>query len=357
MKLLYVSSCHPTLEYNDLSLFTSMGINCFSTGVYFDPSRPLDNFSGWRSSGVPGMKKNEDMMREFSKINPTYHSSLRGYERPPLRLTKEFVSKFDVVICNSFFHYLERNWNEIKDSLVIWRTYGDQTKEQEIKAGKDFPGLLRIRVLDNEKLIGNAIEGHVIHCSVDEDWFCGWKGSKREILSFQNAFASRQHEAAGQAYLKLRSLMFQERFSLYGDYFNLHPLVKGQLTTEQQLQEYQECMVYFSIGSHPAPVTFNFVEAWMVGIPVVTFGYQIGAAPKRGIKHLYQVPEFIENGVDGFYSDSLGELEDYISHLLDNEEDRKSLSQEGQKKARSLWGKESVSNQWRNFFLGLGLSV
>lgn len=354
MRLLYVSSCHPVLEYNDLTLFTEMGIECFSTGIFSNPDDPVKGMI-WRKDRIPKLLPDEESLGVFSRDNPTYGDTLKGYNRPRLKLSKELVKSFDVVLCNGFSHYVFDNWNSIKNKLVVWRTYGDQTDKEEGLANS-LLGLKRVRSLTNEELVGNCKSGDIIHCNVDDTWFKGWLGTKDEVLSFQNAFYIRKEEKAGEVYLDIRQeLSNYINFSLYGDFPDKCPMVKGQLSMQEQLHEYQNCKIYFSIGSHPATVTYNFIEAFMVGIPVVTFGYKIGGAPKGGKRHLYQVPEFIDNGNNGFCSDSRDYLIAAIKELKTSPKLRRFISENARKKAIDVWGNESVKKQWQRFFIDNGV--
>ena len=353
MRLLYVSSCHPTLEYNDLSLFCDMGFDCFSTGIYSDTDRPV-NLSLWRDSSVPGLKKDHKSLEIFERDNPVYRGNLVGYNRPRLKLSKELIERFDVVVCNSFSHYVLDNWNSLKDSKVIWRTYGDSTPEQELLLQEKVDkGLNVVRGTVSELDKPNACPGEVISCHIDEDWYKGWKGDEPVVLSFQNAFHIRRLEAMGQAYLRIRHKS-GAKFELYGDH--PHPMVKGFLDFKSQLEAYQRSQVYFSIGSHPAPITYNFMEAMTTGMPVVTFGYGIGKSPKDGKPSYYQVPEFIENGKTGFFSDDESELVDIVHTLLQDKELRSFISKEARKSAVSMWGKEAIKSKWKEYFQSLGVS-
>lgn len=356
MRLLYVSSAHPTLEYNDLSLFTGLGIECFSTGIYVNPSTPLRAFRGWNDAGIQNMQANQDLVDLFVRDNPNYHASLVGYNRPRLNLTREFVDNFDVVMCNSFSHYVFGNWSNIKHKPVIWRTYGDQRESEEVYAKTACKGLIRVRSWENELRIPNSDSGYVIHCHVDDDWFNGWNGTEKKVLSFQNAFHVRKQEASGLGYMELRRVS-SHPFELYGDFPEADPLVQGQITRQQQLKKYQDCRVYFSIGSHPAAMTYNFMEAYMTGIPVVTFGYEKGAAMKGSKQHLYQVPAFIDNLVDGIYADSIMELSSYIDQLMIHDDIARKMSVNAQTKARNLWSKEVIGSKWVKFFNRIGVSV
>jgi len=358
MRLLYVSSCHPTLEYNDLLLFSELGIECFSTGIYIDPKSPLPIH--WRGP-ISTIESNPDLINQFKALNPLYASGLLvGYNRPHLKLTKEFVDNFDVVLCCSFTHYIMENWKVLKDKVVLWRTYSDETPQMELQMKSYVDcGVIPIRGTESELMIENSCGGKVIPCCVDEDYYKNWIGNEDCVLSFQNAFMIRQNEITGQSYLNLRNKLEPDvKFELYGDTVPVkHPLSLGLISPKDQLHKYQACKLYFSIGNHPAAVTYNFLEAWMTGCPVVTFGYKIGKVTQGGRNHCYEVPSYIENGKEAFYSDSLQELADYIQMLYNNNKLRKELSNAGRTKAISLFGSRVIKRKWVKFFQELGFNV
>lgn len=102
----------------------------------------------------------------------------------------------------------------------------------------------------------------------------------------------------------------------------------------------------------PAPYTMAFMEAWITGTPVVTIGPALADNP--GWAHFnIEVPSFIQNGVNGFKSDSLIELRKYVSMLLEDYDLAKKISQEGRKSAIELFDKGKIKRQWKEFFDGL----
>jgi glycosyltransferase involved in cell wall biosynthesis len=123
----------------------------------------------------------------------------------------------------------------------------------------------------------------------------------------------------------------------------------GKVPYSQLIHELQMNRVYFYTGTHPASYTLNFMEAWMVGIPVVAIGSDHGNS-KAFINHnLYEVPSFIKNGINGFCSDNIEELRSYIKELLNNDSLAKSISEEGRKEAIVHFGKANIKNQWKEF--------
>lgn len=361
MKLLYVSSCHPTLEYNDLMLFSELGIDWFSTGIYIRPKTP-HAITSLPPRGIIDRANKEKKFKLFRKDNPSYFSRLRNLYRPRIKLSKELVDGFDVIVCNSFSHYVLDNWDTIKDKIVIWRTYGDQTPQIELEMNRLVnQGLIPLRGSEKEFLVENSCGGRVIRCYVDDSIYSKWIGEEESVLSFSNYFKGRRKQVIGAKYVELREKLERKgiHFKLFGDYVShkKDPLVTGKLNTNDQIEEYRKNRVYFAIHSHPATITYSFIEAWISGIPVVAFGEEIGSSMWRGLPCYYEVPELVDNTINGFYSDNLEELASYILALLDDFELAKNVSLLGREKAIKLFGKEVIKLEWKEFFNELGFTL
>jgi len=328
-------------------MFSELGWDWFSTGFYMRPTQ-IDPFFSRR----PAINKHidENLIVEFRKANPTY--TPHDLTRRNIKLTKSLVDKFDVIFCNAFDHYVIDNWDLIKNKLVIWRTYSDQTPR--IERGMKFyvdNGAIPVRGSQNEHTgVEDSNAGVVIRCYVDESIFKGWKGGNYSVLSFQNYFKSRRKYETTKNFLELRNRMSTYTFDVYGAHSSEEkdPVVISEVSFEQQVKHLQDYRVYFSIGSFPASVTYNFIEAWMTGIPVVTFGDKLGGSDFEGQKSLYEVPGLIDFGKNGIYSDDLNSLQYYIKEIMNNDALVAGLSKEGRDRAIELFGKETIKKQWKD---------
>ena len=100
----------------------------------------------------------------------------------------------------------------------------------------------------------------------------------------------------------------------------------------------------------PASYTLNFIESWMTGIPVVAIGGEFGNPPFLENQFTYEIPFLIKNGVNGYCSDDLGKLTEYVKNLLEDHELAKKIGAAGREKAIELFGKEKIKKQWIKFF-------
>lgn len=88
----------------------------------------------------------------------------------------------------------------------------------------------------------------------------------------------------------------------------------------------------------------------MTGIPVVAIGKKLAAYQNFMLPIEIEVPSMIKNGVNGFTSDSMVDLRNYISQLLDDQNLARRIGEEGRKSAIELFGKEKIKAQWKQFF-------
>lgn len=347
MKLLYISSYHSSLEYDHLTVFSELGIDWFSTGVYADPLKP-DPTNDWK--GPIQRKVDPKLYTEFSDLNPNH----RSYSK--IKLTKGFVDQFDLVLCSFSFpvqSILDDVWEVCKHKPFIYHTYSQQFKEMEYKLQSyKKKGIYLVRGSSNESTIENyAGHDEIIRCWVDVDKFSSWSGHIHRILTFANDWRSRINHPNFECY---RSYYKYIKPNFPCTLFGRDSICaggQGFISTDQQINEYRNHRLYFALSSPPSSHTYNFMEAFSTGIPVITFGSKLG----NGVDYnTWEVPKFIENGVNGFYSDNLVEIAKWCNMLLKDHSFAETIGKAGRETCISLFSKETVKQQWKRFFNRLG---
>lgn len=109
---------------------------------------------------------------------------------------------------------------------------------------------------------------------------------------------------------------------------------------------YAQNIKVYNLGTSSGVYIANNFLVHNCGIPIVSIGQELAGF------NTFEVPYLIENGINGFVSDSLLELRKYISVLLENYDMAKRISQEGRKLAIELFDKNTIKEQWREFFEG-----
>lgn len=348
MKLLYISSDHIVLEYDDLVLFTELGIDWFSTGHYLNPKNPVGDIGGVERESII-KEPNLDLIEKFKLCCP--NKQIHG----PSVVSKEFVDNFDIVMvshCCPWPFGVLSNWENIKHKPVIWRTYCQQQSAIE-KAM--FPlisqGLKVIRVSPNEQNIRHALPmTKVIRAYVDAEHYFGWTGEEKHVLTFNNFFNRRQLISNTREYLHVvRDIPHK----IYGGSSDGNPEVLGYLTWTEQKEAYRKSRAYFALGSKPAALTFNLVEAMLTGTPTVTWGKMLGNWIGSEWQGTYEACELIKHGENGFASDNLEELNSILKELMNNDYLARSVSEKGRSTILTEFNKEKVKKEWKEFLESL----
>jgi len=344
MRLLYVSSYHPTLEYNDLKLFTEMGINWFSTGIYANPKNPLKQLP-WMNLNIT-KEIDDKILSDFYQLNPSHK------QYGIINLNSDFVNQFDVVLCSFSFprqDCLDLIYSHCGNVPVCFLTYSQQFAPFELKLQKyQKDGVYLIRGSPRESTIGNYA-GHdaIIRCYVDEDIHTDYVGGEKNVLSFSNDFPPRINAPNFNCYRHYyRYIKPNLPCTLYGNQSEFAGGL-GTVPFDQLVSKYKTCGCYFSIGSPPATVTYNFLEAWMTGTPIVAFGPKIGNGVDLAT---HEVPYLVQNGIDGFWSDDTIELLNTCTTLLNNPDLCKKVGEAGRNKCKQIFSKKVVKEQWLTFF-------
>jgi len=353
MKLLNIVG-HDALERNNISLFSSLGFEVQTTGSYVDHlnpnpdiqhkifKRPLDP--------LIGTNFNKDLSEEFRRLNPN------GYYpgRSRLVLSKEFLDKFDVILLSWITEPMHSYFSLLKDKLVIHQTLGQSDANREVELDLlRKKGLKVVRISEFEKYFPKySGADSIIDLDIDSDRFRGWKGNEEAMLTVNSYVTGRLRETNFTLYDQIVSKVPSKK--LYGGGNPVNPLqypyILGPISESKLLLEYQSCRAFFSLGTKPCPVVLSFKEAMSVGMPVVTWGPKLGGAT-------YSAHTFIDNGVNGFYSDDPNELVDICNQLMTDFSLCKKISINARQTAIDNFSSKVIATKWRDFFNRLGLSV
>ena len=332
MKILYLS-CHSILEYDEIKLFTEMGLDVFSHGAYADPDKQGD---GMRPK-IPGLKADPKILDLWRRT-------------PKERLTEEMVEPFDTILVMAVPEWVTHNWQVIKKKRVIFRTIGQTSahRERELKPYRQ-EGLQIVRYSPKEANVRDFIGGDtVIRFYKDPAVYTGWSGEESCVLNFTQSMKQRARQCN---FAFFRRILEGVPFRLYGPQNELigRDWAQGALTFEDMQIQLRKNRAYFYVGTYPTSYTLNFVEAWMTGIPVVAVGRETGNDPEFFGQDLYEVPDLITHGEDGFWSDDESELRDALEELLKDPKTAAAMGRRGREKAIQVFGKETIRSQWASF--------
>ena len=327
MKLLYLS-CHAILEYDELKLFEELGVEYFSLGSYLDPRQPVD--------GIRPALRSE-------RVDKWYNSAPDRNDIP-----KEFFDQFDVIIVMHVPEWIEKNWDNMKHKRVIWRTIGQSTAsvERRMKPYKD-QGMEVVRYSKREIFIEDNIGcDALIRFYKDPEEFKGYNGINREVITFTQNIKHRGEWCNYETWTKVAEGLPMKVYGTKNE--DMGELNGGFLTYDGMKQKMRDSAVYFYTGTQPASYTLNFIEAMMTGIPMVCIGSKF-ANSLNIAGDVYEIPDIINNGTNGFWSDNVDDLKNIIKALLGKPTLAKYIGECGRQTAIELFGKERIKLQWKEF--------
>lgn len=340
MKILYLS-CHSILEHDEVKLLHELGHEVFSPGAYVEPANPGD---ASLRPGIDTLEYDPDIIEQYHKIGAA-HPGKDSKDH----LTKEFVDNFDCVIVMHMPSWIQKNWDAMKHKLVIWRTIGQSigSTERQIAPYRKA-GLKIIRYSPMENMIPDYIGGDtLIRFYKDPDEYGPWNGQTKQVITLAQSMQQR-NQACNFDFFEETTRIFPRKLFGPGNE-NVAPWSQGKIPYDQLKQELRDSRVYFYTGTHPASYTLNFIEAFMTGIPITAIGTAYGNASYFPGHFLYEIQNIIQNGENGFISDSQFELQGYIRALMNDDALAQKISNSGRATAIKLFGKETVKQQWQNY--------
>lgn len=251
--ILYIS-CHSVLEYDELRLLTSLGHSIFSIGSYFDPQNPGESIR-------PPLKLHQD-----PEWRDLFYKTGCSFKR----LSKEFLSRFDMIIAMHGHKFLEDNLKNVsKHTKIFWRGIGQSspTIEQRLRLLRGR-GVQLIRYSPLEAKTANyAGEDYLIRFCKDERDFKTLPESTRNgkgFMCYNGLLQRRDHNDWDMA----KDFVRDNGFEIYGGSNEGISGSKGFMSYEDQLATYRAYSKVFCISSYPAPYTLGFVEAVMSGCEI-----------------------------------------------------------------------------------------
>lgn len=329
MKVLYLS-CHSILEYDELHILEDLGIDYFSLGSYVTPTSPVDPIR-------PALKSHPERW-------------VIGNAPPRDNIPQEFIDQFDTIIIMHVPEWITQNWDKLKGKRVIWRTIGQSTPAIEGKMAQYAAmGMQIVRYSPREaNLDPTAGCTKIIRFYKDPNEFGGWIGAGNEVITFAQDMKHRGEFCNYDAFVEMTSGF---NTKIYGPKNESSGELSGGLQTYNEMkQKMRDARVYVYTGTQPASYTLGFIEAMMTGIPIVAIGSKLATSINTANNisaNLYEIPDIIQNGVNGYVTDDPQQARKYIQALLDDHNLAKRIGAMGRERAISLFGKDTIQLQWK----------
>jgi hypothetical protein len=327
MHILYLS-CHSIAEFEEVGLLNELGHEVVSQGSYRNPFNPAEK------SRPPLKEAFYD--EELSKLA----GELTYWGAP---IPEKLIEWLDVIFIHGIEAWLPPNWSRIKHKHVIFRSIGQSVERTEsVLAKYRREGLKIVRYSPLERNIpGYVGEDAMIRFYKDPEEYKGWNGKLKQVITVAQSMKKREPFLKYNIFEKVTRNFPRKLYGFNNDDVSFWG---GALNYEELKQVLRENRVFVYTGTYPAPYTLAYIEALMTGIPIISIGQSLAGF------NTFEVPSLIENGVNGFWSDSLLELRKYVSMLLEDYDLAKRISTEGRKRAIELFGKEKIKEEWRAFF-------
>lgn len=335
MKIHYIS-CHSVLEYDEVQMLTDMGHEVFSNGAYLDPAGHIT----LPRPAIKGAKKYADYID-------------LAINNPKTKLPKELIVPFDLIIVMHTPDAIAQNWDNFKHKKVIWRSIGQSTPavENRLRPFRE-QGLKIIRYSPKEAILPGYIGADAtIRFYKNENDLKGWVGGSGQVINFTQSLRGRGRHVH---YDEIIGAMAGFDCKVYGPgNDDLGQFNGGEISYEMQKQVMQQASAYLYAGTWPAPYTLSFIEAWILGVPIVAYSKAITHIREFENLDFYEVDELIEHGVTGFLANNVAEARQFIASLLQDNQLGQSISAAGRLRAIELFGETSIKNQWQEVLSNL----
>lgn len=346
MNILHLGSFHGTLDADLVDAFVGLGHTVFTTSYWADPAAPLASEHALaRAPALP--RPPADLLAAFRRANP------RHAPHQFVAIPDELVEWADVVVwahCCPCPDILFRNWPVVGRRPVVAYTYAQQGPEVEGALGElkrlAGPRLLLVRNSPRENRLPRfAGRDAVVRTAVDEVWFDGWTGpppgQPAFVLTFQNHYryrASVSNTGAYEAAVRLSGLPA----ALYGAESREAPTYAGMASAAEQLGYYRRCAAYFALGSKPATLTYNLIEAMLVGCPVVTWGAALGDDGSG----TYEAPHLFRHGEHLLFAEDAAEAARGLRWCAENPTEAREMGRRARAEASKYFGRAVNSAAW-----------
>lgn len=333
MRLLYISD-HAILEQEELQLFTDLGHDCFSLGAYHNLGHP-----DLPRPAVDGLIFHED-------LNNIYVANPNRSELHP-----ELIAWADVIVFMHAPHLIAQNWDRIKHKRVIWRSIGQSTPHiEDLLRPYREQGLEIVRYSPKEANINGSIgEDAMIRFYKDERLYSGWDGSSGQVVSFAQSLKGRRDFCHYDEIMKVVETFNGKVYGPGNE--DLGQYNGGQVPFEQQLTIMKHAAAMPYGGTWPAAYTLSFMEALMMGLPIVAISKTLAHIPKFENIDFYEVDELLAQ-ISGIVCDSPEQMVKEAKRLVEDGEHAKVVSKRQRELAIELFGKRKIIKQWKDFLGG-----
>jgi hypothetical protein len=343
-------------------MWHKLGIEFFSTGYYSAGDKPgdLPHIPITKDKNLPILfrkcKAKVYGSDKLSTPNGIKSKTWCGFiPNNQFTFTRYFIDQFDCILFNHFANNIMANLPLLRDKKVILKTYGmhNPSEENLIKMVREKHGVKVIRNSPNEYLRfadPKRYAGHdaIIRGSVvkDEHELSGWTGEVPKVSTFCS-YMFRPNVVKRQKLYQETVKLCDNPCEVYGVGNEPHGKFISHEAKVKILQSYRANLV---CGTPQSNCTYSFVEAFVMGQPMVIFGKDMWQSDS------YEAGSFIKQGENGFVGETPKECAEYLNILLSDKALAQKISIQSRQDAIKVYGRDVLAEQWRTFFTSLGLT-
>ena len=337
MNVLILAS-HEIAEYDDLRMFTDLGINAFVPGGYQNPRE----HDGLRPA-LPNAPLFPDLIEACEKVRREFGDPGPLIDAAKAHLPDEVIDWADAIICHHFpERWIVGQWNRIKHKRVIWRTCGQSNPELEAYMAQGrAEGLQIVRYSPKERNLPNfAGEDALIRFGKYPSDYGPWTGETACVANVTQHMLDRGDATGLSYYLEATKGLYARPAGPGSE--KLRGV--GSLSHEDMLDYLKRCRVYLYTGTQPASYTLGLMEAMLTGIPVVSIGPR--AFGQGWIGDVFEGHEIVPG--DAYWYDRPEVANEVLGTFLRNDP-ATDISGWMREAAIDLFDVAEIGPQWREF--------
>ena len=354
---------HAVAEYDDLRMFTDMGLDCFAPGGYEVPSRSGEGIR----PALPDAPHHPDLLTAINRVRGERGEPGPAIDWGKAALPDEVIDWADVIICHHFpDRWIGGQWERIKHKRVIWRTCGQSNPDLERFMGQ-FDGLQIVRYSPAERRHFEGIgafagEDALIRFGKYPNDYGPWTGEWPGVINITQSMAQRG-DACGYGFWQ-QTTAGLARWTSFGppppwalpigeDSEAIGGI--GQVSYEDMLRWLRRARVYLYTGTRPASYTLGLIEAMLSGVPVISIGAHAWGDDWGGAELFEaQSPQHGVEFTPGILPwdqtfDDPAEARRALRTFLDFPDKAAVVSAAQRSRAIELFGIDTISAQWREF--------
>lgn len=273
MNLLLLTS-HSIAEYDDLRMFSDMGLDVFSIGAYTDPANPGDTLR----PALPDAPQHPELaaLCDVQRAKHAGDNADWAIDWAKADLHPDLIDWADVIVVHHFpERWLVPQYGRFRGKRVIWRTCGQSDPNVEhTMLQLRMLGLEVVRYSPKERetfepMKAWAGEDALIRFGKYPADYGPWDGSDAVVGNITQDMAGRG-DSTGLSFWLAATEGLPVRPA--GPASEKLQGGIGTLSYDEMREYLRRCRAYLYTGTQPASYTLGLAEAMLSGTPVVSIG-------------------------------------------------------------------------------------